>query len=271
MASSTEQDIAHYYTHGSLLQSILDRLTAAGIDPAHASADDLAPVDELHIGGRPATVEFADELGFAAGMRLLDVGSGIGGPSRYFAGHRGCHVTGIDLTPEFCETARELSARTGLSDRTEYRQASGVAMPFEDSTFDGAYMIHVGMNVEAKAAAFREVARVLKPGAIFGIYDVMRDAEGEMQFPVPWASTADTSFVESAAAYVEYLHAAGFESVKQRSRRDFALAALAKMQEAAAKTAPIMMGPSGGLKLGNLSAMVQSGLLSPAEIISRKR
>ena len=126
-----EQDVALYYTHGSLLQTILDALTAAGLDREQLSADDLAPVDEFHIGGLAATVEFASEMGVASGMHLLDIGSGVGGPSRYFAGHRGCFVTGIDLSAEFCDTAKELSSLTGLGDRTEYRQGSAVSLPLD--------------------------------------------------------------------------------------------------------------------------------------------
>ena len=154
--SPTDQAIAEHYKHGSLLETILSTLKAAGLDVGRLSADDLAPVDEFHTGGRLATIEFAAEMGVSAGMRLLDVGCGIGGPSRYFALHRGCTVSGIDLSAEFCATAKELSSLTGLAGRTEYRQGSAVDLPFDDAAFDGAYMLHVGMNIPAKSDLFRE-------------------------------------------------------------------------------------------------------------------
>lgn len=275
-----EQQIARHYTHGSLLQTIFDALTAAGVDPECPSVDDLAAVDEFHTGGRAATVDFSEGMGLLPGMRLLDVGSGVGGPARYFAAQRGCLVTGIDLSAEFCGVAEQLSARTGLGDRTEFRQGSAAALPFEDAAFDGAYMLHVGMNLPAKGEVFREVARVLKPGGVFGIFDVMREAEGELEFPVPWASSARLSFVETAAAYADLLGAAGFALQHQRRRRDFALAFFAKVQEAALAAAaagrpqagvPIMMGPSAPLKIGNLKGMIERGLLCPTEIFGRKR
>ena len=188
---------------------------------------------------------------------------------------------GDRLVPEFCAVAKELSSLTGLGDRTEYQQASAVSLPFDDATFDGAYMLHVGMNIPAKADLFREVARVLKPRAVFGMFDVMHEGEGALNFPVPWAAAAEMSFVETAAAYVEHLRAGGFEIVSQRSRRDFALAFFTKMREtfvAAAASGgspqlglPIVMGPSAPIKVGNLMAMIERGLLSPTEIISRKR
>ena len=43
------------------------------------------------------------------------------------------------------------------------------------------------MNIADKAGVFREVARVLKPGARFTIYDIMRTSDGTPAFPVPWA------------------------------------------------------------------------------------
>jgi ubiquinone/menaquinone biosynthesis C-methylase UbiE len=270
-----EQEIASYYVHGSLLQTILAALKQAGVDPERPAADDLAPVDEFHIGGRMATVEFAGEMGIVPGMRLLDVGSGIGGPSRYFAAHRGCFVTGIDLSPEFCDTAKELSSRTGLGDRTEYRVASAGSLPFDDAIFDGAYMLHVGMNLPAKADVFHEVARVLKSRSVFGIFDVMREAEGDLKFPVPWAASPEMSFVETAGKYTDLLREAGFEIEKQRSRRDFAIAFFTNMRKAASGNPPplglpIVMGSTAPVKVGNLLDMIERGLLSPTEIVCRK-
>src|SRR5262249_19214206 len=156
---------------------------------------------EFHIGGRQATIDFAAELGAAHGAALLDIGSGLGGASRYFAHVLGCRVTGIDLTAEYVRVADALSARTGLGKLGSYRQGSALALPFEPGTFDGAYMLHVGMNIADKAALFAEVRRVCKPRGLFGIYDVMRERDGDLAFPVPWAMSPETSFVESAATY----------------------------------------------------------------------
>ena len=86
-------------------------------------------------------------------------------------------------------------------------------MPFADRSFDGAYMMHVGMNIEDKAALCAEVSRVLRPGARFGIYDVMRTGDGEIAYPVPWATTAATSFLAQPAQYRQALEAAGFSVI----------------------------------------------------------
>ncbi len=118
--------------------------------------------DEFHVGGFEATQAVAAHMDLRPGLRLLDVGSGIGGPARYFAAEHGCHVTGIDITEEFVQVAKSLTRLVKLDHLVEFRQASALQLPFASETFDRAYMIHVGMNLADKAVVFGEVRRVLK-------------------------------------------------------------------------------------------------------------
>ena len=214
--------IARHYGHGALEQAIFSALAASGKDLSALSADDLAPVDEFHIGGRQATAELAALAGFAPGTRLLDIGCGLGGASRFFARRLGCRVTGIDVTEDYVRVARELAARVGFADEVSYETASALALPFAPETFDGAAMLHVGMNIADKQKAFGEARRVLRSGGVFAIYDVMGDTEG-LAFPVPWASSAEASFVAGAATYRRLLSQAGFVVEKERSRAEVAL------------------------------------------------
>ena len=121
---------------------------------------------------------------------ILDIGSGIGGPARHFAARFGCRVSGIDLTPEFCEVARHLSRLLGLAQKTEFHVGDALAMPFADASFDGAYSMNVSMNIADKAAFYREIRRVLKPGAWLLLSEIARGSGAEMDFPTPWASSA---------------------------------------------------------------------------------
>jgi len=175
---SSEAKVAGHYGQGRLEELILGAVAREGKDPENCTAGDLAAVDEFHVGGLEATQDLARQMELRAGMRLLDVGSGIGGPARYFAGEHGCRVTGIDLTEEFVRVAGNLTKRTKLDGLAEFRQGSALGMPFEQGAFDGAYMIHVGMNIADKAGIFREVRRVLKAEAVFTIFDIMSSAEG---------------------------------------------------------------------------------------------
>lgn len=276
-----EREVAAHYEDQNLGRRLLEALAAAGADIERLTLDDLAPVDEFHIGGRAATIELAARLGLGAGMRLLDVGSGIGGPARFMSASRGCAVVGIDLTPAFVEIANDLTRRCGLGGAVTFQQASALALPFAPASFDAATMIHVGMNIQDKATLFQSVRRVLKPGAVFGVYDLMRlKAEGPA-YPVPWSSRPETSFLDEPATYRRHLEAAGFAIEAERDRRDFALAFFremkAKVDAAAAAGGPpmlgtqLIMGPEFPQKMRNARESIERAELAPFELIARAR
>jgi len=215
--------VSDHYTHGNLLSAIEVALPALGKTTDNLTSDDLAPVDEFHIGGRLATDHLISQLGFSEQDHLLDVGCGLGGAARHMASKYKNSVTGIDLTPEYIETGQVLCRWLGLEKLITLKQGSALEMPFADHTFGGGYMLHVGMNIEDKEALFAEVYRVLKPGSSFGVYDVMRQGAGEMIYPVPWASTSATCALATPERYEKSLRKAGFEVSEASSRGDFAV------------------------------------------------
>ena len=220
----TQRDISNHYTHGDLVAAIRGGIESLGKTIDSLTVDDLAPVDEFHIGGRQASEDFLGQLDLSPEKHVLDVGCGLGGAARFVASRYRCQVTGIDLTPEYVETARVLCGWVGLDDRISLHQGSALSMPFADRAFDSAYMLHVGMNIMDKAKLCSEVSRVLRSSSLFGIYDVMRTGDGELTYPVPWATTAESSAVAEPAQYRKALQAAGLEVIAERNRRDFALA-----------------------------------------------
>src|SRR5258708_7011985 len=271
----TEQTGAQHYTHGALEGAVLDGRRAAGKDPDRLEPGDLAPVDEFHIGGRQATVDFADELRVTRGMHLLDIGSGLGGASRYFAHALGCTVTGIDLTEEYVRVAQALSVRTGLAGQVSYRQGSALALPFPAGTFDGAYMLHVGMNIADKAALFGQVRQALKPGGGFGVSGVGRERGAPLPPPRRGAGGRETSSLEPGPPCARLLAAAGFEVLTQRSRREFAVTFFRELRARIAQSgAPplglhLLMGATTPQKIANMMTALEAGLISPTEIICR--
>ncbi len=262
---SVEQKVAGYYGRSGVVERIF---AALGRDSG-LTLDDLAPYDDMHIGGRRGTAALLESLKLAADAAVLEIGSGMGGPARFIAQTAGVYVTGIDLTPDYKDVAMRLSAATGLDEHTGFVTGSALAMPFDDGAFDAAYMIHVGMNIEDKAGLFAEAFRVVKPGGAFGIYDVMGLRSDELVFPLPWAENAETSFVRPAGDYRALLEQAGFEPADERDMKDFALESLAKVIDLPAQ-APPLRSESFAVKVGNLYAAIKSGHIAPRIIIARK-
>ena len=255
---------AHYGATENLTLGILRALSGAGIDTDHLGAADLLPVDQLHAGGAPASKHVLDRLGVEPGTRLLDVGCGIGGASR-MAAMAGAAVTGIDLTPEFVETARMLSDRVGLGDRTEFLATAGESMPLDDGSFDAAIMVHVGMNLPEKTAVFAEVHRVLRPGGRFALYDQVRTGEGDLPYPLPWAEDERSSFVETVADYRAHLEAAGFEVEDEEDRTP---ATLGPPPQGPVSNV-VIFGPPFVQRIANNGAAAKAGLLGAWLILAR--
>jgi|SRR5690242_20848307 len=272
---NSEAKVAGHYTRGRLEETILQALARTGSDPERLRAADLATLDEFHLGGLEATRELAAQMALQPGLRLLDVGSGIGGPARYFASEHECRVTGIDLTEEFVQVARSLTRRTKLDHLAEFVHTSALDTGFFPETFDRAYMIHVGMNVPDKAGVFREVRRLLKPGALFVIYDILRLGEGEMAYPVPWALNGDVSFVEDLKLYRNALADAGFRVERDKGRKAFAIEFMERgIARAAQGQAPVLalnllMGDLAPVMMRNVLTMLKQGVLEPVELYAR--
>ena len=219
---SKENDIEDHYSHSSLLASIKKGLEKQGKSATNITLDDIAPIDEFHIGGRQASIDFFEQLNFDSSMNVLDLGCGLGGPARFVAQQFGCSVTGIDLTTDYIDAGNQLSEWTGLESKVKLTQGSALDLPFQAGSFDVIYMMHVGMNIREKERLAKEAFRVLKPRGVFGIYDVMRIGKGDILYPVPWATTDKTSALERPEEYQTYLSAAGFSSLSIRERGAFA-------------------------------------------------
>jgi sarcosine/dimethylglycine N-methyltransferase len=175
------------YTTGLSRLSIDRALRAAHLNPDALKPADLASLEDFHTLGRLATAQLAQLVGVKPTERVLDAGTAIGGTARYLTTEFGCSVTGIDLTEEYCDTARWLNESVGLSDRITILQGDVTDLPFDDGTFDVIFSQHVQMNIANKAALYVEACRVLAPGGRLAIWDVTGTAD-QVVYPVGWAS-----------------------------------------------------------------------------------
>lgn len=265
---NTEKEIVAHYARAGLADAVLSEARQGAADPARPTVAELGAYDEFHIGGRRATDHFMALLKPARGMKILDIGCGIGGAARFTAAAFGAEVTGIDLTPEFIETASALNGAVGMNGNPAFETGSALDLPFTDEIFGMAYTIHAAMNIADKAGMYREAARVLKLGAALGIYDIMAGSGDALQFPVPWSTVPETSFLATPVEIKNMLEAAGFEVTHEESRRDFALETFEKNK--GQKPLPFRKGDF-AQKVANLKANVEAGLCAPHIIIGRKK
>jgi len=223
----------------------------------------LAPLDQFHTRGILATAELATAAGLEPSTRVLDIGSGIGGPARYLAATFGCQVIGVDLSSSFVDAATYLTASCGLSDRVTFQVGDALHLPLEDSAFDAVFLQHVAMNIEDRASLYAEVRRVLALGGRFATYDLVL-REGDLVYPTPWARDASTSFLLTERDTRTTLEQAGFQAVLWCDDTKTALDWFNAVMSAPPQSGPnlgVVIGPDFPIIIGNLARNIRENRL----------
>jgi sarcosine/dimethylglycine N-methyltransferase len=206
----TETLVHDQYSTGLTRPNIHQALVAAGKDLDHLAPSDLAPLEDFHTMGRIATSQLVDLIGITSDERILDAGSGIGGTARFVADQCGCHVTAVDLTEEYCQTARWLNRLVELDKQISVHRADVTELPFADGTFDVVFSQHVQMNIADKPCLYRETRRVLAGGGRLALWDITTGASGELDYPLPWADHPRVSHLATPDELRAVIESAGF-------------------------------------------------------------
>jgi sarcosine/dimethylglycine N-methyltransferase len=247
---------AAQYGTGGVRDRIEAALRSAGKDfdaltPADLAAG-LAPFEDFHSLGRPGTVALLEAAHVTAVDHILDAGSGIGGTARLLAGEHGCRVTAVDVTAEYCDTARWLNGLVHLEHRIEVIEGDVTDLPLPDASVDVVVSQHVQMNIADKSGLYREARRVLRPGGRLALWDATAGSRQPLHFPVPWADIPERSQLITPDELATTLEDTGFALEVWNDLTEFAVAAMT----------PIFEGPTDPLGLQILVPDIETKVMS---------
>ena len=219
-----------------------------------SSPDGLAPFDQLHSGGLPASRLLARRAGIKPKETVLDAGCGVGGSARLLASEFGASVTGVDLSPAYIEIARVLALKCGTLGHFEC--ADLLALPFADASFETIWSQHAATNIRDKRRLYLELRRVLRPGGRFAFHDLQRGAGGQPYMPLPFADTAEESFLSDSAEQRALLAELGFRELFWQDRSAATQAFFAKLPEPDSSKGALglhlLLGPEFPVMLANI-------------------
>ena len=290
MRRATTTTIRSHYGRSQIIDKIKHGLSSLNIDTP--TTNDLAAVDEFHVGGLAATSALLEQIDISPADLVLDVGCGIGGAARYVSTKYGANVIGVDLTQEYIEAGMVLNAMCGLSaGQVALKVGSGTelgeTLGIDSNKFDKAFLLHVGMNIADKERLFLEIAAQLKTGGKLAIYDIVRvgnNAAEQLDYPVPWASNAEMDYASSDHVYRAAATTAGLELIAEHNCYDRSMAFFESFQKkAAAERASttstqeppplglhILMGNDFPVKMRNMSLNIKKKRMTPFEFIFEK-
>ncbi len=263
---SLNQNIENHYLKEGLYEDIINGLKEQNIGLDNVKRSDIAGADEFHVRGAKVSEELANIVELY-GLNVLDVGCGLGGPCRMLADEYNCQTTGIDLSNEYIRTANKLSELVNLSNKTTFIQGDATQLPFEDNSFDVVWTQHVQMNIPDKKKFYSEINRVLKTGGHFLFYDILKKGNGEVNYPMPWASNANLSFLFKAEEMDELLKEFGLTELQTANQTqagiDFFDTLVARLKEFGPPLMGlnVLMGDTTKPKLLNLLTHLKSGEL----------
>jgi SAM-dependent methyltransferase len=268
--------IAEHWGRGDVYGLIISALAKAGKPLEGLTVEDLAPVDHYHARGFPATVELADRLPIRPGDHILDIGCGVGGPARYIAQRFGCRVSGLDITEPYVQAANKLTALLRMEGQVQVLLGDGQKLPYGDACFDGAYALHVTMNVADRPRFFAEAWRVLRPGAFFALTEHGLGPQANPHHPVPWSEDGSGAYLVTPQQTQALLQGAGFTGIDVEEAGAKYLAGYKRAVQLAERGqlpplgVHLLMGENAVLKMSNAGRNIEEGRTRPIEVICRK-
>jgi len=167
--------------------------------------------ETLHPGGLDLTGRMAEIAGIDQTSYILDVGCGRGTSLLFYTQQYGCRGTGADLSPTSIAIASERCAAAGMSEKTKFSVAGACQLPYADAEFDAVFSECTMSLVTDKARAFREMARVVKPGGRVVLSDVVLKHALSAAFKQELGFVCCFSEALTLGEYQEYASSAGLD------------------------------------------------------------
>ena len=197
------------------VERVFRELRALGIEEDQPVAvEELSDLDQYHYLGTEAVDEAIRLLGLRPGQRVLDVGSGIGGPARYIAHRAECRVTALEIQPDLHITAAALTERCGLEDRVEHVCGDILEWNANTERFDALVSWLVFLHIRDRGALLGRCFDALQPGGrlfaedLFALGSLTDEERGTL------ASKVYCCALPSRFEYAVQLERAGFVDVE---------------------------------------------------------
>jgi cyclopropane fatty-acyl-phospholipid synthase-like methyltransferase len=200
--------------YADIVARVHNEIRELGIGPEQPlTADLLYPFDQLHYHGIDAVRAAAGLIGLGRDARVLEIGSGLGGPARYLAQTVGCHVTALELQPELHELASELTLRCGLAKRVAHIRGDALAHPLPVAGFDAALSWLAIHHIPERPRLMQRLAHAIKPRGHVYVEDlVMREVTSREDFTT-LRNTLYAVTLTDADGYAQDLEDAGFDEI----------------------------------------------------------
>lgn len=202
--------LADHYQRALRADEVLAQIDAHY--PAGPTLHQLAPLDQLHIGGVAASTRLLERLNPDTHGKVLDIGAGLGGLMRQGAS-LGFQMTGLDITHGFSALNKALSSRVNQPDTPPLAWVTGNAnaLPFADNSFDAVLFQHSLLNMPDTVQVLAESRRVLRPGGQVVMHEVVSGPNvAQLHYPVPWAVAPEHSHLLTLTALTLLLETSGF-------------------------------------------------------------
>ena len=134
--------------------------------------EDLTKFDQLHYHGTDAIDIFIEKLEINEKTKILDVGSGIGGPARYIANQTGAEITAIELQSDQNNLAKDLTKKCGLSNKVNHICGDILDYDFKNQTFDAVVSWLTLYHIANHEILLKKLFDLLNPNGFFYTEDI---------------------------------------------------------------------------------------------------